>query len=275
MASSQSLHAATNGLHVAKEPSRSLHAKHPVRLTWADQANSGESISKEALDLEKEYGGFLVNPDFLLCIDNHFHGDAKNGGSKKGGLDKGELHARSYIYEYPKSYPSRHTSSSESWLAQAQFGCSPTVVAFQLNTQPSLFSPARTVAIQPKQIAPHSRMVAGAPAAQQPIVLLDLPHVQSALVHRNSANKATISPTMHAPPAVPHSHMSAGLPSLQISSVCTTTPIVQSALLPHGNSGKTACPTYPIVNRLLQNSTCPPQLQHQQGTCYSPLFGVC
>ncbi|KAA8519133.1 hypothetical protein F0562_013393 [Nyssa sinensis] len=31
----------------------------PARLTWADQASSGEFIPKEALDLEEEYRWFL------------------------------------------------------------------------------------------------------------------------------------------------------------------------------------------------------------------------
>ncbi|KAA8544604.1 hypothetical protein F0562_022625 [Nyssa sinensis] len=54
----------------------------PLRLTWADQASSGEFIPNDALDLEEECGGFSVNPNFLLCTDNLFHGDSNYGGSR-------------------------------------------------------------------------------------------------------------------------------------------------------------------------------------------------
>ncbi|KAA8525790.1 hypothetical protein F0562_007645 [Nyssa sinensis] len=40
----------------------------PSRLTWADQASSGEFIPQEALELEEEYGWFLVNPDLLHLL---------------------------------------------------------------------------------------------------------------------------------------------------------------------------------------------------------------
>ncbi|KAA8550025.1 hypothetical protein F0562_001709 [Nyssa sinensis] len=60
----------------------------PLRLTWADQAHSGEFIPKKALDLEEKYGGFSVNTDFLLRSNSHSHGEANNGRSKEKGFGR-------------------------------------------------------------------------------------------------------------------------------------------------------------------------------------------
>ncbi|KAA8542886.1 hypothetical protein F0562_024038 [Nyssa sinensis] len=60
-----------------------------TRLTWADQASSGEFIPKEALDLEEEYGGFSVNSEFLFGQDNHFLEVSINGGYNTGGFETG------------------------------------------------------------------------------------------------------------------------------------------------------------------------------------------
>ncbi|KAA8546952.1 hypothetical protein F0562_003381 [Nyssa sinensis] len=42
----------------------------PLLLSWANLADSGEYIAKEALELEKNYGGFTLNSDFLInqCV---------------------------------------------------------------------------------------------------------------------------------------------------------------------------------------------------------------
>ncbi|KAA8525795.1 hypothetical protein F0562_007650 [Nyssa sinensis] len=59
----------------------------PARLTWVDQASSGEFIPKEALDLEEEYGGFSVNSEFLFGQDNHFPEVSINRGYNTGGSE--------------------------------------------------------------------------------------------------------------------------------------------------------------------------------------------
>ncbi|KAA8531328.1 hypothetical protein F0562_006037 [Nyssa sinensis] len=74
----------------------------PSRLTWADQANSSEFIPKEALDLEEEYGEFSINPDFLLCSDDHSHGDTSNGRSKVEGSGRGSDLALIQSFSSPK-----------------------------------------------------------------------------------------------------------------------------------------------------------------------------
>ncbi|KAA8529749.1 hypothetical protein F0562_034151 [Nyssa sinensis] len=58
-----------------------------ARLTWVDQASSGEFIPKEALDLEEEYGGFSINSEFLFGQDNHFPEVSINGGYNMGGSE--------------------------------------------------------------------------------------------------------------------------------------------------------------------------------------------
>ncbi|KAA8538862.1 hypothetical protein F0562_025554 [Nyssa sinensis] len=62
----------------------------PSRLTWAEQASSGEFIPKEALDLEEEYGGFSVNSDFLIDSVNQYTEEVINGGSNTDGAERGE-----------------------------------------------------------------------------------------------------------------------------------------------------------------------------------------
>ncbi|KAA8529762.1 hypothetical protein F0562_034138 [Nyssa sinensis] len=61
----------------------------PSRLTWADQASSGEFIPKKALDLEEEYGGFSVNSDFLIESVNQSTEEVINGGCNTGGAEQG------------------------------------------------------------------------------------------------------------------------------------------------------------------------------------------
>ncbi|KAA8550037.1 hypothetical protein F0562_001721 [Nyssa sinensis] len=78
----------------------------PSRLSWADQANSGEFIPKEALDLEEEYGGFFVNSNFLFGSDNHFTDESINGGSNVGGSGKAKWRTRSKPTNGYKAYPS-------------------------------------------------------------------------------------------------------------------------------------------------------------------------
>ncbi|KAA8546949.1 hypothetical protein F0562_003378 [Nyssa sinensis] len=76
----------------------------PSRLTWAGRASSGEFIPQEALELEEEYGGFSVNPNFLHCSVNHSHGETNNGGGTKGSHVRGELHASVELASTHRAY---------------------------------------------------------------------------------------------------------------------------------------------------------------------------
>ncbi|KAA8517417.1 hypothetical protein F0562_017710 [Nyssa sinensis] len=112
----------------------------PARLTWADQASSGEFIPKEALDLEEEYGGFSVNSEFLFSQDNHFPEVSINGGYNTGGSETGECHIRSRLVTGKKPYS----------VVQPQQSRFPAIR--RVTVQP----PATTIAIQPHtQSADH------------------------------------------------------------------------------------------------------------------------
>ncbi|KAA8517410.1 hypothetical protein F0562_017703 [Nyssa sinensis] len=76
----------------------------PAKLTWADQASSGEFIPKEALDLEEEYDGFSVNSEFLFGQDNHFRKVSINGGYNTGGSETGECRTGSRLATGKKPY---------------------------------------------------------------------------------------------------------------------------------------------------------------------------
>ncbi|KAA8521353.1 hypothetical protein F0562_012028 [Nyssa sinensis] len=107
----------------------------PSRLTWADQASSGEFIPKEALDLEEEYGGFSVNPDFLHCVDAHPHGISKYGVSATAA----ESRLAHTLFPKLMVYPSR--ASAESRMAHAQSSRSD----FSCIVDKSYVTPTRTV----------------------------------------------------------------------------------------------------------------------------------
>ncbi|KAA8524184.1 hypothetical protein F0562_010385 [Nyssa sinensis] len=136
----------------------------PSRLTWADQANIGEFIPKEALDLEEEYGRFLVNPDFLLCLDDHSHGATSNSHSQVEGSSRGELHARTKRNHVLATMPSPIANDA----------CPLVAVAFQHNMQAN--SNLRgTVASQANKLVTHRHMVVDALAAQKATVRLTMP----------------------------------------------------------------------------------------------------
>ncbi|KAA8535789.1 hypothetical protein F0562_030777 [Nyssa sinensis] len=132
----------------------------PSRLSWADQANSREFIPKEALDLEEEYGGFSVNPDFLLGSDAHSYSEANNGHSKEEGSGRGELHTRAIV---------------PSPTATANDACPLVAIAFQQNTSAKSNS-IGTVASQPNTLVtqpalptlaiPHRRLTGNTPSPQ-------------------------------------------------------------------------------------------------------------
>ncbi|KAA8550024.1 hypothetical protein F0562_001708 [Nyssa sinensis] len=113
MAFSLPLHATINGLQVAKQhQSQGVSAAATINGSQATKQHHSHKVSTahfhsptvdsnfedgevyastlvaEALDLEEEYGGFSVKPNFLFCSDNHFHEDSINGGSKTGGSKK-------------------------------------------------------------------------------------------------------------------------------------------------------------------------------------------
>ncbi|KAA8524200.1 hypothetical protein F0562_010623 [Nyssa sinensis] len=168
----------------------------PSRLTWADQANSGEFIPKEALDLEKEYGGFSINTDFLLCSNSRTYGEANNGCSKEKGFGRGESHARAKLASIQPRIPSHqeqvgsfafqqntqvHPSStiaSKNHMLSAMppsnisFACPSDVVAIQQITQTnSKFTGSKTigsVVSQQNQLATHRHLAVDASAAQKP-----------------------------------------------------------------------------------------------------------
>ncbi|KAA8525796.1 hypothetical protein F0562_007651 [Nyssa sinensis] len=116
------------------------------RLTWADQASSGEFIPKEALELEEDYGGFSVNPDFLRCSD--VHGDTNNGGYKKRGPGRGEVQARVERASTHLSYPPCPYPNAENRRAQAPFDCKSVTAGLYHNTHPTPSRIGSTVASQ-------------------------------------------------------------------------------------------------------------------------------
>ncbi|KAA8544603.1 hypothetical protein F0562_022626 [Nyssa sinensis] len=75
---------------------RSKSAGSPFLLSWANLADSGEYIPKEALELEKDYGGFTLNFDFLInqCVaPRRSSPKDKREGRRNSG--RGEWNARS------------------------------------------------------------------------------------------------------------------------------------------------------------------------------------
>ncbi|KAA8538282.1 hypothetical protein F0562_027895 [Nyssa sinensis] len=168
----------------------------PSRLTWADQANSGEFIPKEALDLEEEYGGFSVNTDFLLCSNNHSHGEATNGRSKEKGFGRGESHACTKLASIQPHNPSCqeqidffafqqntrvHPSStvagqnhvlSATPPSNINFACPSDAVAIQQITQTKSKTigckTIGSVVSQLNQLATHKHLAVDASTAQKP-----------------------------------------------------------------------------------------------------------
>ncbi|KAA8517832.1 hypothetical protein F0562_015303 [Nyssa sinensis] len=108
----------------------------PTRLTRADQASSGEFIPKVALDLEEEYGGFLVNSEFLFGQDNHFPKVSINGGYNTGGFETGECRTRSKLATGKKPYTAVQPQQSR-FPAIRKVTVQPpaTTVAIQTHTQ--------------------------------------------------------------------------------------------------------------------------------------------
>ncbi|KAA8531333.1 hypothetical protein F0562_006042 [Nyssa sinensis] len=108
----------------------------PARLTWADQASSGEFIPKEALDLEEEYGGFSVNSEFIFGQDNHFPEVSINEGYNTGGSKTGECRTRSKLATGKKPYSAVQPQQSR-FLAIRKVTVQPpaTTVAIQPHTQ--------------------------------------------------------------------------------------------------------------------------------------------
>ncbi|KAA8542878.1 hypothetical protein F0562_024030 [Nyssa sinensis] len=113
----------------------------PARLTWTDQASSGEFIPKEALDLEEEYGGFSVNSEFLFGQGNHFPEVSINGGYNTGGSETDECRTRSKLATGKKPYSAVQPQQSR----------------FPAISKVTIQPPATTVAIQPHtQWADHT-----------------------------------------------------------------------------------------------------------------------
>ncbi|KAA8521348.1 hypothetical protein F0562_012033 [Nyssa sinensis] len=106
-----------------------------VRLTWADQASSGEFIPREALELEEDYGGFMISTDFLCCSD--VHGDTNQGRRKMGSLGRGEAGARAEHAVGHLFYPPHHQPSpnTERRRAQALLDRMPVNAVLHQNTQ--------------------------------------------------------------------------------------------------------------------------------------------
>ncbi|KAA8544602.1 hypothetical protein F0562_022627 [Nyssa sinensis] len=111
----------------ASTPVVALHNS-PSRLTWAEQASSGEFIPKEALDLEEEYGGFSVNSNFLIDSVNQYTEEVINGGSNTDGAEKGECCTRSKP-AIVKKY--NHSNQAQQSLSSA---------AVQVTVQPTALS---------------------------------------------------------------------------------------------------------------------------------------
>ncbi|KAA8542877.1 hypothetical protein F0562_024029 [Nyssa sinensis] len=126
--------ASCKGSHIKK-----YHHAHGVSDTHAQGAtvaSSGEFIPKEALDLEEEYGGFLVNSEFLFRQGNHFPEVSINGGYNTGGSETGECRTRSKLATGKKPYSAVQPQQSRfPTIRKVTVQPPVTIVAIQLHTQ--------------------------------------------------------------------------------------------------------------------------------------------
>ncbi|KAA8546899.1 hypothetical protein F0562_003328 [Nyssa sinensis] len=94
----------------------------PVRLSWAEQADSSQFIPKEALVLEEDYGGFSVNTNFLYANDTARGLDTSRGtvsygrrGFHRGGRGEWRSHEEDERHHHPNpvpAYPITHHNVS-------------------------------------------------------------------------------------------------------------------------------------------------------------------
>ncbi|KAA8529763.1 hypothetical protein F0562_034137 [Nyssa sinensis] len=163
---------------------RSESAGSPSFLSWANFVDSGEYIPKEALGLEKNYGGFTLNSKFLI--------------------NQCAAPRRSSLYGRQEG---RRSSGRGEWTARNMDASASTLQNVYDMSDKVVLQLPKSVS-KPTQIAPacpsSSRMGADAPAAPnaQPSARSTPNHVQPAFVHQNPAEKAT-TPIKPAPPSDP------------------------------------------------------------------------
>ncbi|KAA8518013.1 hypothetical protein F0562_015487 [Nyssa sinensis] len=166
--------------------------------------------TQEALELEKDYGGFSLNADFLIHQSSASSGSSPIGGCEgSSNSSRGEWTAR----HLGASSSSLHNVSDTFATAVMQLP-KPDIQSIPLQVVPSS--------------APYRRMDAAtndSRSTQQPSDWSAPNPVQStsALVHRIHAEKAS-SRIQSAPPTTPHGRKAAGPPGPQLSMAHTDVP---------------------------------------------------
>ncbi|KAA8538278.1 hypothetical protein F0562_027899 [Nyssa sinensis] len=184
----------------------------PSMLSWANLANSGDYIPKEALDLEKEYGGFSLNTDFLVNPSVTPSRSSLNGGRGEG----------------------RHNSGRGEWHARPMSAGMAPLVQNVCDTFASLSLPLRKAVAPPSsvKIAPVAASYRGMVTntfenliPQQPNIRSVSNTVQAALDHSENSETATSWPPLPSsatvtqqiqkepPPTAPHSCMAPNPPA--------------------------------------------------------------
>ncbi|KAA8517831.1 hypothetical protein F0562_015304 [Nyssa sinensis] len=183
----------------------------PTLPSWANLADSGEYIPKEALQLEKDYGGFTLNSDFLTNQCEAPRRSSSNG-----------------------RHEGRYSPGQGEWNARNLGATSTTIQNVCDTSDRAVLQLTKSVSMA-KQIdcLTHSRM--GPEAAATSVAKLAVGSSQ------NSAKKA-ICPIKPIFPLVTHRRMASGMSDSHYTPNCIPPPTSQIVQPTHPNNVATALP---------------------------------